>query len=184
MILPDATLGILGGGQLGRMFTLAARRMGYRVTVFAPDDDTPAGQIAYREVRAPYEDLPALRRFATAVDVVTFEFAALDFADPRRNRYVYRLEGFDSEWIDLDHVNRLTYTDLRHGQYVLRVKAANNDGVWNEEGLALKISVAPPVWRTWWAYILYALVAGGAVVTFVRAQRPSGENATAFTAAR
>jgi 5-(carboxyamino)imidazole ribonucleotide synthase len=73
-ILPGATLGVLGGGQLGRMFTLAARRMGYRVTVFAPDDDTPAGQIAYREIRAPYEDLDAVRRFAAEVAVVTFEF--------------------------------------------------------------------------------------------------------------
>jgi 5-(carboxyamino)imidazole ribonucleotide synthase len=73
-ILPGATLGVLGGGQLGRMFTLAARRMGYRVTVFAPDDDTPAGQIAYEEVRAPYEDLDAVRRFASDVSVVTFEF--------------------------------------------------------------------------------------------------------------
>lgn len=73
-ILPGATLGVLGGGQLGRMFTLAARRMGYRVTVFAPDDDTPAGQIAYREIRAPYDDLDAVRRFASQVSVVTFEF--------------------------------------------------------------------------------------------------------------
>ncbi len=51
-ILPGSVLGVLGGGQLGRMFTLAARSMGYRVDVFAPDDDTPAGQIAYRETRA------------------------------------------------------------------------------------------------------------------------------------
>ena len=73
-ILPGATLGVLGGGQLGRMFSLAARRMGYRVSVFAPEDDTPAGQIAYREIRAPYEDLDAVRRFAQGVSVVTFEF--------------------------------------------------------------------------------------------------------------
>ncbi len=73
-ILPGAVLGVLGGGQLGRMFTLAARRMGYRVTVFAPEDDTPAGQIAYREIRAPYEDLDAVRDFAREVEVVTFEF--------------------------------------------------------------------------------------------------------------
>jgi len=56
------------------MFTLAARRMGYRINVFAPEDDTPAGQIAYREVRAPYTDLDAVRRFASEVSVVTFEF--------------------------------------------------------------------------------------------------------------
>lgn len=73
-ILPGATLGVLGGGQLGRMFTMAARRMGYRVTVFAPRDDTPAGQLAFAEVRAPYDDLDAVRRFADSVDVITFEF--------------------------------------------------------------------------------------------------------------
>ncbi len=71
---PGAVLGVLGGGQLGRMFTLAARRMGYAVSVFAPEDDTPAGQIAYREVHAPYEDLDAVERFAREVAVVTFEF--------------------------------------------------------------------------------------------------------------
>lgn len=73
-IQPGAVLGVLGGGQLGRMFTLAARRMGYWVDVFAPEDDTPAGQIAYREVRAPYEDLAAVERFARGVSVITFEF--------------------------------------------------------------------------------------------------------------
>ena len=73
-ILPGAVLGVLGGGQLGRMFTLAARRMGYRIDVLAPEDDTPAGQIAYREIRAPYDDLDAVERFARGVDVVTFEF--------------------------------------------------------------------------------------------------------------
>ncbi|MDJ0521949.1 MAG: 5-(carboxyamino)imidazole ribonucleotide synthase [Planctomycetota bacterium] len=73
-ILPGAVVGVLGGGQLGRMFTLAARRMGYRVDVFAPEDSTPAGQIAFREIRAPYDDLEAVERFARGVEVVTFEF--------------------------------------------------------------------------------------------------------------
>lgn len=73
-ILPGASLGVLGGGQLGRMFALAARRMGYRVHVFVPEDDSPTGQVADREIRAPYDDLDALRRFASEVEVVTFEF--------------------------------------------------------------------------------------------------------------
>lgn len=71
---PGATLGVLGGGQLGRMFTIAARRLGYRVHVLAPDDDTPAGQVADREVRAAYDDLDAVARWAREVSVVTFEF--------------------------------------------------------------------------------------------------------------
>ena len=74
LIAPGAVLGVLGGGQLGRMFAIAARRMGYRVHVFAPDGDSPSGQIADLEVTAPYTDLDALRTFARGVEVVTFEF--------------------------------------------------------------------------------------------------------------
>jgi len=74
MIGPGSVLGVLGSGQLGRMFTIAARRMGYRVHTFSPDSDTPTGQVADVEVTAPYDDLDALRAFARRVDVVTFEF--------------------------------------------------------------------------------------------------------------
>ena len=73
-ILPGATLGVLGSGQLGRMFAIAARRMGYRVHTLSPEDDTPTGQVADREVNASYDDLDAVRDFARGVDVVTFEF--------------------------------------------------------------------------------------------------------------
>jgi 5-(carboxyamino)imidazole ribonucleotide synthase len=74
MILPGQTIGILGGGQLGRMFAIAARRMGYRVHAMDPTVDCPTGQVADLEVNAPYDDLDAARRFAMGVDVVTFEF--------------------------------------------------------------------------------------------------------------
>ena len=74
VIAPRAALGVLGGGQLGRMFAIAARRMGYRVHTFSPEDDSPAGQVADLEVTASYEDLDALRTFAGGVEVVTFEF--------------------------------------------------------------------------------------------------------------
>ena len=74
VILPGAAVGVLGSGQLGRMFAIAARRMGYRVHTFSPDTDTPTGQVADLEIVAPYEDLDAVRRFARQVRVVTFEF--------------------------------------------------------------------------------------------------------------
>lgn len=74
MISPGATLGILGSGQLGRMLALSARNLGFRVHVFSPEGGAPAGQVADRDVVAPYLDLAALRRFAAEVDVVTFEF--------------------------------------------------------------------------------------------------------------
>jgi 5-(carboxyamino)imidazole ribonucleotide synthase len=73
-VLPGATIGVLGSGQLGRMFAISARRMGYRVHTYSPDRDSPTGQIADVEIDAPYEDLDRVREFASAVDVVTFEF--------------------------------------------------------------------------------------------------------------
>jgi 5-(carboxyamino)imidazole ribonucleotide synthase len=91
-ILPGSTLGVLGSGQLGRMFAIAARRMGYRVHTFSPDDDTPTGQVADLEVCASYDDLDAVKKFAKNVQVVTFEFenvptataeAAAEFAPVR-----------------------------------------------------------------------------------------------------
>jgi 5-(carboxyamino)imidazole ribonucleotide synthase len=74
VILPGSIIGVLGSGQLGRMFAIAARRMGYRVHTFSPDRDSPTGQIADVEIDAPYEDLDSVRQFASGVDVVTFEF--------------------------------------------------------------------------------------------------------------
>lgn len=74
IIPPGRTIGVLGSGQLGRMFAIAARRMGYRVHVLSPDDDTPTGQVADVEIEAAYDDLDEVARFAHAVDVVTFEF--------------------------------------------------------------------------------------------------------------
>lgn len=73
-IEPGAVIGVLGSGQLGRMFAIAARRMGYRVHTYSPDTDTPTGQVADEEVTAPYEDLDRVREFASKVAVVTFEF--------------------------------------------------------------------------------------------------------------
>ena len=74
IVLPGATLGVLGSGQLGRMFALAARRMGYRVHTLSPGIDTPTGQVADLEIDADYDDLDAIRAFARGVDVITFEF--------------------------------------------------------------------------------------------------------------
>ena len=74
VILPGATIGVLGSGQLGRMFTIAARRLGYRVHTFSPDQDSPTGQVADHEVTAAYDDLDAVAAFAREVSAVTFEF--------------------------------------------------------------------------------------------------------------
>ncbi len=88
-------------------------------------------------------------------DSITFEFAALDFSSPQNNRYQYKLEGFDEQWIDLGNRRRITYTDLDDGAYILRIKGASADGVWNHAGVALPVRVAPAPWDTWWAYLGY-----------------------------
>ncbi len=89
MLRPGATIGILGGGQLGRMLSVAAARLGMKTHIFEPEDNPPAGQVADAVTTAPYSDLDALRRFADSVDVVTFEFEniptnALDAIEERR----------------------------------------------------------------------------------------------------
>ncbi len=92
-------------------------------------------------------------------DVVTFEFAALDFTASAQNRYRYKLQGFDREWIELGTNRRITYTDLDDGKYLLRVQASNSDGIWNEAGYNLPVRVSPAPWDTWWAYLGYFAVA-------------------------
>ncbi|MCH8257544.1 MAG: PAS domain S-box protein [Proteobacteria bacterium] len=89
--------------------------------------------------------------------VIGFEFAALDYTAPKKNRFKYKLEGFDRDWVDSGGGRQATYTNLDAGTYVFRVKGSNNDGVWNEEGTQVKLVVSPPIWATWWAYLIYIL---------------------------
>ncbi|UYZ63099.1 two-component regulator propeller domain-containing protein [Hymenobacter weizhouensis] len=100
--------------------------------------------------------------------VLTLEFAALNFIDPHKNQYAYRLEGFDDAWRYAGPRREATYTNLDPGQYTFRVKAANNDGVWNEQGTALTVLVAPPWWQTLWFRVLAVALVGGGAVAFYR----------------
>ena len=97
-------------------------------------------------------------------DVVSFEFAALDFAAPRANQFAFKLEGFDRDWEYAGTRRTVTYTNLPDGHYTLRVRAANPDGVWSETGLGLPLDVDPPPWLSGWAYFGYALVFAAIVV--------------------
>ena len=106
------------------------------------------------------------------LDQVTFEFSALDFSNPDKTGYAYRLEGIDEDWIYTDARNRrATYTDLPKGNYVLRVRASNADGYWSNTDTRLQLHIEPPPWDTWWARTLYLLIAAGLVALFVRGQR-------------
>ncbi len=94
--------------------------------------------------------------------VLTLDFAALSFRAPQRNRFRYRLEGFDREWHETGSgENSATYTSLPPGRYRFRVLGSNSDGAWNEEGASLAIRVRPPWWGTWWFRLLAGLVAAG-----------------------
>lgn len=88
--------------------------------------------------------------------VIGFEFAALSFIAPGKNRYRYMLDGFDKDWTDAGTRGSVTYTNLDPGEYVLRVQGCTSDGTWNEQGASLALSIAAPPWRTWYAYALYA----------------------------
>jgi diguanylate cyclase (GGDEF)-like protein len=92
-------------------------------------------------------------------DVIAFRFAGLDFAAPGENRYAYKLEGFDADWVEAGTQRQATYTDLDGGEYVFRVRAANSDGVWNETGTAITLGVQSPPWLRWWAFVFYGLAA-------------------------
>jgi ligand-binding sensor domain-containing protein/serine phosphatase RsbU (regulator of sigma subunit) len=91
-------------------------------------------------------------------NIVTLEFAALSYYNNFKNQYRYMLEGFNENWIQLGNNNKVTFTNLSPGEYVLRVIGSNNDGVWNEIGKTLFVEVTPPWWRTNIAYAIYAIL--------------------------
>ncbi len=96
--------------------------------------------------------------------VVSFEFAALHFADPPKNQYAYMMEGFDKNWSYVGDRRFATYTNLPPGQYSFRVRGSNADGVWNEQGISLRIEVVPPVWQTWWFKAMIVIAVLGTAI--------------------
>jgi len=112
----------------------------------------------FDEAVEPARDGRGAIRLTHRQNFFAFEFAALDFANPARNQYAYRLEGFDADWHVAGTRRYVSYTNLDGGRYVFRVRGSNNDGVWNEEGIAITVVVVPPYWETWWFRL--ALVLG------------------------
>jgi len=84
----------------------------------------------------------------------TFEFAALDYRNPAKNHYAYMMEGIDKDWIYSGTRRFATYTNFPPGYYTFRAKVSNNDGLWNEKGVSLQITISPPLWRTWWFKVI------------------------------
>jgi ligand-binding sensor domain-containing protein/signal transduction histidine kinase/DNA-binding response OmpR family regulator len=141
--------------------------------VFSPEDDKinpniPA--VAITDFQLFHQSLPAemynYRENGNAIPQITLsydqtvfsiEFAALSYTVPEKNQYAYMLEGFDKNW-HYTGQRKATYTNLDPGEYIFRVIASNNDGVWNKKGTSLKIIIVPPFWKTKMAYLLYVLL--------------------------
>ena len=115
---------------------------------------------ATRPLRLAYDD-----------KLITLDFAALDFTSPADNHYSYRLEGFDSGWVDAGTMHRATYANLAAGDYVFKVRAANADGIWSTDALSIPVHVAPAPWNTLAARILYVLAAAAILAYLWRLQR-------------
>ncbi len=124
----------------------------------------PVAITAFLLMNKPVEGgIPARLKLPHDRNVFSFEFAALDYVAPAKNQYAYMLEGFDKSWQQVGTARTASYTGLPPGRYTFRVKASNNDGVWNEEGASIRIVVRPPFWATWWFRLLVLLLAALAV---------------------
>jgi hypothetical protein len=100
-----------------------------------------------KEINLPYYE-----------NFISFEFSALEYTSPFKNQYAYKLEGIDKEWTYSKTRRYANYTDLKPGEYILKVKASNSDGVWNDEARVINIIITPPIWMTWYAYVLYSVL--------------------------
>jgi signal transduction histidine kinase/ligand-binding sensor domain-containing protein/DNA-binding response OmpR family regulator len=110
------------------------------------DDESPLKEniLFTKELVIPFSD-----------NYISFEFAALDYNNPEKIQYAYMMEGFNKEWIYSGNQRFATYTNLDAGNYSFKVKSTNSDGIWNEEGTSIKVTILPPWWATWWAYLIY-----------------------------
>ncbi len=97
-----------------------------------------------------------------------FEFAALNYSQPEKNQFAYFLEGFDDDWHSTGTRRFGQYTNLPGGDYTLRIKGSNNDGLWNETGISLAITIQPPFWYTWWFRIMIVLLISGIALAIFR----------------
>ncbi len=115
----------------------------------SPAEDSPLGSSISKaeEIRLSYNQ-----------NVFTFKFVSLDFNSPEQINYMYKLEGFDNEWIKSGNRQSATYTNINEGTYYFKVRATNSDGQWSNNETSIKIIISAPWWRSFWAYFIYVLV--------------------------
>ncbi|MCJ8321391.1 MAG: GGDEF domain-containing protein, partial [Colwellia sp.] len=97
----------------------------------------------------------------------SFEFSVLDFSSPHKNKYAYKLAGYDDNWIEIGNRNVVSFTNLDGGSYKLLVKATNSNGKWGKQLLSINLTISPPPWKTWWAYSLYVLLTVVIIFAFI-----------------
>lgn len=105
----------------------------------------------------PHSNIKEIRITYAEARYITFDFVGINYLNPQKTKYSYKLEGFDKEWMKKDFRNQALYTNLSPGTYTLKVQAINNDGIWSNNTAELKIIIEPPYWLTWWAYLIYTL---------------------------
>jgi streptogramin lyase len=138
-----------------------------------------------KEMRPPEDnDANNAMELSYKQNMLSFEFAALNYTVPQKNQYAYKLEGADKDWTYSGSGRQATYSNLSGGDYVFHVKAANNDGVWNEEGKSIFIHIASPFWDTSWfrIFVITIFISAGYLfyrrrISFIRKQE---ERKTAF----
>lgn len=138
---------------------------------FIPDDNTPPVTLTNffifdkkTEVRG--DDSPLEKSISYSDNLIlnykqntfTIEFATLILKDPEKNKYEYILENYDTQWNMISHGNTATYKNLPPGKYIFKVKGTNSDGIWNDNITSLNITITPPLWKTWYAYLVYFIL--------------------------
>jgi ligand-binding sensor domain-containing protein/signal transduction histidine kinase len=124
-----------------------------KVTINNSENSIPDGNIFKKSVA--YTDDFELKHWQKDI---SFDFVALHYLRPEDNQYSWKLENYDKEWAVPSKERKASYTNLSPGNYVFKVKASNADGIWNEEGVSIAMTILPPWWQTWWAYLIYVLL--------------------------
>ncbi|GAB4056069.1 two-component regulator propeller domain-containing protein [Spirosoma litoris] len=127
--------------------------------------DTLNGRVLLNK---PFYEPQSIRLKASENDF-SIEFVGLNYANPQKQQYAYQLEGYQSGWMQAAPGQRIvSFANLSAGDYTFLVKASNDDGVWSKEPAVLHFTILPPWWKTWWAYLIYAAILGGALILYRR----------------
>ncbi len=146
---------------------------------FHPDsikDNTHKPSVYFTSFKIFEKEFPLDTPIATKRELIlsykqsffSFEFVALDYAQPSKNQYAFKMEGFDNKWIEIGNRQFASYTNLDPGEYIFRVKASNNSGIWNEEGASIKIIITPPFWHTKTFYTICILFVIMIVFSYIK----------------